>query len=125
MFRNSVTPPISLEFMKSASPYLSQKNRKTEKTTVVRVSELDGANSEQRAAASPSVQDVPLLPEILPGQVPALRVPAHVDDDVDHVLLRDQVRGQRQVQQPRRHRGENKTSGHVSQEPILENFSVA
>lgn len=114
MFRNSVTPPISLEFMKSASPYLSQKNRKT---TVVRVSESDGvgANSEQRAAASPSVQDVPLLPEILPGQVPALRVPAHVDDDVDHVLLRDQVRGQRQVQQPRRHGGENKTSGHISQ----------
>lgn len=98
--------------MKSASPYLSQKNRKT---TVVRVSESDGANSEQRAAASPSVQDVPLLPEVLPGQVPALRVPAHVDDDVDHVLLRDQVRGQRQVQQPWRHGGENKTSGHVSQ----------
>lgn len=47
---------------------------------------------------SPSVQDVPLFSEVLPGQVPTLRVPAHVDDDVDHVLLRDQVGGQRQVQ---------------------------
>lgn len=48
--------------------------------------------------ASPSVQDVPLFSEVLPGQVATLRVPAHVDDDVDHVLLWDQVGGQRQVQ---------------------------
>lgn len=47
---------------------------------------------------SPSVEDVPLFSEVLPGEVSTLRVSSNVDDDVDHILLRDQVRGQRQVQ---------------------------
>lgn len=52
----------------------------------------------------PRVQDVPLLSEVPPGQVPTLRVSTHVDDDINHILLWDQVRSQRQVQQPWRHK---------------------
>lgn len=51
-----------------------------------------------RAAHSPRVQDLPFFPEVPPGQGATLRVPAHVDDDVNHVLLGDQVRGQGQVE---------------------------
>ncbi len=47
---------------------------------------------------SPCVEDIPLFSEVLPGEVSTLRISAHVDDDIDHVLLWDQVGGQRQVQ---------------------------
>lgn len=53
---------------------------------------------DRRAAHSPRIQDLPLFPEVPPGQVATLRVPTHVDDDVNHVLLGDQVRGQGQVE---------------------------
>lgn len=91
VFRNSVTPPISLEFMKRASPYLVADSRGVSS---------GGCRGYRTAAAphSPRVQDLPLLPEVPPGQVATLRVPTHVDDDVDHVLLGDQVRGQGQVE---------------------------
>lgn len=51
-----------------------------------------------RVANSPRVQDFPLFPEVPPGEGSALRVPTYVDDDVNHVLLGDEVRGQGQVE---------------------------
>lgn len=58
----------------------------------------DGPTDWRTDGLSPSVEDVPLFSEVLPGEVSTLRVSANVDDDVDHILLRDQVGGQRQVQ---------------------------
>lgn len=57
-------------------------------------------------AHSPRVQDVPLFPEVPPGEVSTLRVSTHVDNDVNHVLLGDEVRGQGQVQQPGETKGQ-------------------
>lgn len=86
MLRNSVTPPMSFEFMNKASPYLNRRR--------VSVTTSNSSSKTKPSVAvwvSPGVQDVPLLPEVFPGQVSTLRVPAHVDDDIDHVLLWDQV----------------------------------
>lgn len=87
-----MTPPMSFEFMNNASPYLV-----TDSETEAQCFGLMTTN-EDRLRRSPCVKDVPLLSEVLPSEVTALRVPAHVDDDVNYILLRDQVRGQRQVQ---------------------------